>query len=106
MVSCICVVQEGQPPDQQNREIQDALNRFTSASFGEEAQIAWIRVAPGSGFTGGKPSTSSVVSITSSERLTPERRESLLRELVALWTNETGSTVDEIVAVISDPIQH
>ncbi len=103
MINCTCIVQEGQTPDLRKGEMLNLLNRFASASFGEEAQTAWVPVAPGHGFTAGKPSTSSVVSITSNEPLNPERRESLLRELVALWTDETGCTVDEVVAVISDP---
>ena len=106
MVNCTCFVQEGQSPDQHRGDIQTLLNTFTSASFGEDAQISWIPVAPGNGFTAGRPSTSSVVSITSNEPLNPERRESLLRQLVALWTENTGCSIDEIVAVISDPVQN
>ena len=106
MVNCTCFVQEGQSPDQHRGEIQALLNTFTAASFGEDAQISWIPVASGNGFTAGRPSTSSVVSINSNERLDPERRESLLRKLVALWTENTGCSVDEIVAVISDPAQN
>lgn len=106
MVNCICFVQEGQSPDLHRGEIQSVLNTFTAASFGENAQISWFQVAAGNGFTAGKPSTSSVVSITSNERLNPERRESLLRKLVTLWTENTGCSVDEIVAVISDPAQN
>ena len=104
MTNCICVVQEGQSPDLQKDKLQDALNRFAAASFGGEAKISWIPVAPGNGFTAGEPSTSSVVSMTANEQLNPERRESLLRELVTMWTEATGCTVDEIVAVISDPV--
>jgi hypothetical protein len=106
MIDCICVVQEGQAPDLFKGEIEGVLNRFTTASFGQEARIAWVPVATGNGFTAGRPSTSSVVSITSNKHLSPQRRESLLRELAALWTDTTGCTVDEIVAVISDPVQH
>ena len=106
MINCTCVVQEGQAPDLQKGEIQDLLNRFTSASFGQEAQIAWIPVAPGNGFTERKPSTSSVVSMTSNEPLSAERRESLLRELAGSWTDLAGCSLDEIVVVIADPAQN
>ena len=103
MISCTCFVQEGQSPDQRKENVQALLERFTSASFGEQAQIAWIPVAAGNGFTAGAPSTSSVVAMTANEPLAPSRRESLLREFVGLWTVETGCSIDEIVAVISDP---
>ncbi len=106
MINCTCVVQAGQTPDLRQTEMQNALNGFSERSFGHEAQIAWIPVAAGNGFTAGKPSTSSIVSITADEQLSPERRESLLRELVAIWTERTGCSVDEIVAVISDPVPH
>ncbi len=103
MINCTCVVQEGQSPDQNRGHIEDVLNSFASDSFRETTRIAWLQVAPGNGFTAGKPSTSSVVSMTANEPLSPERRETLLRKLVSLWTESTGSTVDEIVAVIADP---
>jgi len=106
MINCTCVVQEGQLPDLRKGEMQSILNSFASRSFGQEAQIAWIPVAEGNGFTAGKSSTSSVVSFTAHEQLSPERRDTLLRELVALWTERTGCTVDEIVAVIADPATH
>ena len=103
MISCTCFVQEGQSPDQHRENIQGLLERFTSTSFADQAQIAWIPVAPGNGFTAGAPSTSSVVAMTANEPLEPSRRELLLREFVDLWTAETGCSIDEIVAVISDP---
>ena len=106
MINCICVVQQGQSPDNRSAELKGLLNHFSSASFGDVAEVAWIPVAPGNGFTAGKPSTSSVVSFTSGEALQPEHRETLLRELVALWTDATGCSVDEIVAVIADPASH
>lgn len=106
MVNCTCVVQEGQAPDLNKGEIQSIISGFVTRSFGEEAKIAWIPVAPGNGFTAGKPSSSSVVSITANESLQPDRREALLRELVSLWTGNTGCSEDEIVAVVADPTQN
>ena len=103
MINCTCFVQEGQAPDRQQSEMQTLLRDFASKSFGGDAQIAWVPVAQGNGFTEGKPSSSSVVSFTADAPLQPQRRESLLRELVELWTARTGCSVDEIVAVIADP---
>lgn len=104
MISCTCVVQEGQAPDRSQAEIASLLNNFTARSFGQDAQIAWLSVPAGNGFTAGKPSSSSIVSLSADAPLDRDRRESLLHELVMLWTSETGCSVDEIVAVITDPI--
>ena len=104
MINCTCFVQAGQQPDLQKTELHGLLNRFTTTAFDAEAQVAWIPVPKGSGFTAGQPSTSSVVSMTASEPLSPARREALLRQFVALRTDETGCSVDEVVAVISDPV--
>ncbi|NKC01249.1 MAG: hypothetical protein GKR90_22510 [Pseudomonadales bacterium] len=106
MISCTCVVQEGQTPDVQKKSITRLLNRFSSDAFGEEALITWIPVAPGNGFTAAKPSSSSVISVIANEPLSPERRESLLRKLAHLWSAETGCTLDEVVAVLADPQTH
>lgn len=103
MINCSCLVQEGQSPDLHGDEMHNLITDFTSRSFGEAAQIKWTVVAKGDGFTAGKPSTSSVISIVSNESLSPIRREELLREFVGLWIDKTGSSVDEIVAVIADP---
>ena len=104
MINCTCIVQEGQSPDQNREKLLDAISGFTAKSLNEEAKIAWIQVAAGNGFTEGKPSTSSVVSLTANEPLSTIKREAFLRELVDLWTHSTGCSVDEIVAVVSDPI--
>ena len=103
MIICSCLVQAGQSPDLHRTEIQGLVREFTDRSFGEDAQITWTAVAQGDGYTAGEPSTSSVISIVANEPLSPPRREALLREFVALWTEATGSSVDEIVAVIADP---
>ena len=83
MISCTCVVQAGQSPDRGKEKLQQSLDDFAHSSFGQRARISWIPVAPGNGYTAGGPSTSSVISISSNEPLRPERREELLRELVA-----------------------
>ena len=103
MVTCMCVVQGEQAPDRRQEEMKTLLQGFSDRAFGEAAQIAWLPVPPGNGFTAGKPSSSSVVAFTANQPLGAEQRETLLRELASLWTEETGCSLDEIVAVISDP---
>ena len=103
MINCTCIVQAGQSPDQQQPDMLTLLNRFANKAFGEDVNINWIPVPAGGGFTAGRPSTSSIISITANEALFPARRETLLRELVAEWTAATGCSTDEVVAVLSDP---
>ncbi len=106
MVGCMCVIQEGQEPDRRRGALATALESYVQSRLGAAPSVNWVSVARGNGFTAGKPSTSSVVVLTAPEPLTQERRESVLRELVDLWTTETGCSVDEIVAVVADPTQH
>ncbi|MEM1144045.1 MAG: hypothetical protein AAGI88_15815 [Pseudomonadota bacterium] len=44
--------------------------------------------------------------VSAPKQLAQQHREQMLRELVDLWTAETGRTVDEVVAVVADPAQH
>lgn len=103
MIDCLCVIQEGQGPDQQRGVLAAALDAFGAEFLGDALAVNWVPVAAGNGFTAGKPSTSSVVSMTAKAPLSQERREVVLRELVSMWTHETGCSIDEIVAVIADP---
>ena len=103
MINCLCVIQEGQSADQKRHELASALDAFGRAQLADSVQVSWLPVARGSGFTAGKPSTASVVSLSANEPLAQERREQLLRALVTLWTEQTGCSVDEVVAVLADP---
>lgn len=103
MINCLCVIQEQQGPDQNRDRLAAELNQYTNTHLEDSAQVNWVTVPKGSGFTAGKPSTSSVVSLTAPAPLTQERREELLKQLVDMWTTQTGCSVDEIVAVIADP---
>ena len=103
MINCTCLVQVGQHPDRCESNLTAALGGFTERAFGAPASISWITVPAGGGFTAGKPSTSSIVSMSAPEPLDQSHRAALLGELCELWMNETGCSINEIVAVISDP---
>ncbi len=106
MINCMCVIQEGQAADQARAVLANKLSAFAQENLGEALQINWAPVAPGNGFTAGQPSTSSVVALTANQPVDQARREQLLRELVSMWSDETGCSVDEVVAVVSDPATH
>ncbi|MEO1029685.1 MAG: hypothetical protein AAFX02_11595 [Pseudomonadota bacterium] len=103
MIQSICMVQAGQIPPQTEASLRAGLNAFTEKAFGEPAEIRWVAVPEGSGFTAGNPSRSSVVSITANESLDPDRREELLLELCEFWIKETECSIDEVVGVLNDP---
>lgn len=103
MINCLCVIQQGQEPDRKREELAEALNDYGHKHLEDSVAVSWLPVPAGNGYTAAQPSTSSVVSLTANQPLAQERREGLLRELVALWTKETGCSIDEIVAVIADP---
>ena len=93
MINALCVIQEGQGPDQQRDQLASVLSQFTEEHLGDSMNVNWLPVAAGSGFTAGKPSSSSVLSLTANEPLTQQRREQILRDLVSLWTQQTGAVV-------------
>ncbi len=51
MINCLCVIQEGQAPDQRRDQLGAALGRFTEEHLGAGAEISWLPVAAGNGFT-------------------------------------------------------
>ena len=103
MIPCRCLVQAGQVPDRRQSELRSLLNDFSARSFGKDADISWVPVAAGCGFTASKPSTSSVVAFTAPTPLDQSTRVKLLSEICDLWMAQTGCSLNEIVAVISDP---
>lgn len=103
MIDCTCLVQDGQSPATKQASLHRLLTTFTEHAFGQSANVRWISVRPGSGFTAAELSTSSVVSMTAPEPIAQDQRVSLLKELCDVWVRETGCSPDEIVAVIGDP---
>jgi len=103
MIRCMCLVQAGQTPDAKQVPLQNLLNDFSERAFGQPADIIWTKVPAQSGYTAGKPSTSSIVSMTAAKPIAQETRVDLLGELCDIWMGETGCSLNEIVAVINDP---
>ena len=103
MIRCMCLVQEGQGPDLQRTSLHELLETFAERAFGQPADVHWVAVPAGGGFTDARPSTSSVVSITSAEPVAQDTRTALLKTLCDGWMEETGCSLNEIVAVINDP---
>lgn len=103
MIRCVCLVQGGQIADAQQLKLTATLQALCKRAFGQSLEVNWIAIAPGNGFTGGKPSTSSIVSVAAPEPLEQGRRASILAEICDLWMQETACSMNEIMAVVSDP---
>lgn len=103
MIVCTCFIQEGQISDGVESQLREGLDAFARRTFGEPAQMNWISVRKGSGFSAGKPSTSSVVSVRANAPVEQARRVALLEELSGLWNRITGCSFDELLIVVADP---
>ena len=103
MIQCTCLVQSGQISSKTKDALRGKLSTFTHDAFGNSARINWIEIPENSGFTAGKPSTSSVVAIQSDAALKQPHRIALLTKLCDLWQGTTGCGPDDVVGVISDP---
>lgn len=103
MIQAVCMVQEGQIPPQTEEKLRSGLGTFSDKAFGEQVNIQWVAIPERSGFTAGKPSTSSIVSVTSNKVLERSERKALLMELCDFWMEQTKCSLDEVVGVINDP---
>ena len=104
MTTCRCLVQQGQISPDQRADLETKLRDF-SMKLGSQAEVRWGEIARNSGYTASKPSTTSVVVLTADTALDQPVRVALLHELVDFWTKGSGCSVDEITAVIGDPVQ-
>ena len=105
MTDCICMVQAGQISAAQQEALRSATSEFAQENFGSPASINWVEVPEGSGFTAAKPSTSVIVSVRADRSLAPSERVPLLQELEAIWREHADRGADEVVSVITDPMQ-
>lgn len=98
-----CIIQDGQIPSATQAVLQDRLDEFSTKAFGATTRINWLVVPRKAGFTAGDPSTCSFVLALSNAKLSKEVRTGYLRHLCDLWMDETGCSLDEVVAAIGDP---
>lgn len=100
MVNCICLTQEGLAPDQHSQQLKDGLKQIVITNkLGDDVNIAWITVPPGEGWTDGKPSTSTVLSMEAPP-IDQAHRVDVLTQICDLWIKTTGCHVNEIVASV------
>ncbi|WP_422049423.1 hypothetical protein [Shimia sp.] len=103
MISVMCVVQEGQISTEVQFALRAAISAFTQRAFAAAADIDWIVVPQGSGFTAAAPSTAMVASMHANRSLKRGERTALLRELGEICMARTGLSPNEVVTSIRDP---
>lgn len=103
MIPVMCIVQEGQLPTAAADGLKSRISDFTQRVFSAPADIDWIVVPKGSGFTAAGPSASVIASLPANRPLCQSERRQLLKELVAICMAQTGQSAHEIVASIRNP---
>ncbi|MCV6576668.1 MAG: hypothetical protein OIF58_13115 [Cohaesibacter sp.] len=103
MLPVMCIVQESQISGQIATALKSDINDFTLKAFGTWADIDWIEVPLGSGFTAAKPSTSLITSLYANRSMDHQERIALLYELSALCMLRTGLSENQVMTAIRDP---
>lgn len=102
MIPVMCIVQEGQIPAEQEHRLRAEICAFVQRSFQQLADIDWVVVPHGSGFTAAMTSTAIITTMRSNRPLEDDERISLLKELSRICRLVTGRSRDEVVTAIRD----
>lgn len=104
MARYTCMIQEGQIPEQTQQALAEGLRRIGREMFGDapEAEVAWLTIRRGFGFSAGKPSTSSIVARLVPPGLGEDVRREFMTRVCDLWMDATGCTALEVVINASD----
>lgn len=105
MADTLCLIQEGQEAERRKASLAEGLRKIGQEAFGDDpaaTEVAWVAMKKGFAWTAGEPSTSSLVIRSVPVGLPGERRERFLRAVCELWVEETGCSIEEIVATAWD----
>ena len=98
-----CLIQEGSPADERSGDLQRCLAQHHADHYpGELARVDFRSVPAGTMFTEGRPSTSSIITVSVAHQTTLEERERYMRGICDLWTDITGCTNHEIVVAVTE----
>ncbi len=100
MIPVMCIVQKGQISKYRELKLKFEICDFTQRLFSEDADIDWIEVPTGSGFTAAQPSTSLITSLQSCRSLDQSERTLLLKELHNICMNGAGRSCNEVTVAI------
>ncbi len=100
-----CIIQEGQTPARKQAELAEGLKRIGHELLDDPeagAEIAWVSVPEGFGFTAGVPSTSSLVVRSVPVGFADAEREAFMARVCDLWKEVAGCSTDEIMVTAWD----
>ena len=100
-----CLVQRNQIPMKKRDELAIKLTDIAGQIFDAQASnvnIGWVAIEEGSGFTGGQPSTTSLVMAVVPDGTKQQKRESFLSAICDAWIEVTGCSINEVVASAAD----
>lgn len=98
MINCNCLIQEGSLSPAQISVLENSLGSLAQKFFDEEASLTWTSIPKGSGFTGGVPSNSSLISMGVPDTIETDVRTTLLQGICDVWMEHTHCSVNEIIA--------
>lgn len=104
-VSYECTVQAGDTTLELQAELARELICVATDVLGAPdgaSSVDFVELAQGSGFTGGEPSSTSIVKVQLPADCAYSTRKVLMSELCALWYDKTGCSADELVVFTSD----
>lgn len=102
MIPVMCIVQEGQVSPEDEKGLKAQISRFTQRAFAVSADIDWIVVPIGCGFTAAEQSRAVVASLHPNRPLKPVERLKLLEELRDICITHTGRAVNEVMTSIGN----
>lgn len=103
MIPVMCIVQEGQITSAAEHGLKTGINQFTLDAFATPADIDWIVVQEGSGFTAAEPSNTVIASLHANRELEQGERIGLLKKLGDICMAHTGRSANEVVTSIRNP---
>lgn len=97
MIPVMCITQQGQIPPAAEHGLKAKIAAFTQRAFAANADIDWIEVPAGSGFSAAEPSTVLVVSLLANRPLERTARRALMHQLAGICQASTGKPAEDIV---------
>ncbi|BFM17003.1 hypothetical protein R50073_31860 [Maricurvus nonylphenolicus] len=100
MTFCICLLQEGQIPEDTVKQLGEGLEDIVVRNgLGEKLDISWVKIPKGEGWTAGQLSTSSIVTLMAPP-IEQDLRVDVLNAICNLWTDKTDCHINEIIATV------
>lgn len=103
MIPVMCIVQEGQISPEAENGLKVEINQFILDAFATAADIDWIVVPKGNGFTAAKPSNTVIAALHANRALEQGERVRLLKKLGDICMAYTGRSAKEVVTSIRNP---